>query len=130
MTTSLGPNRQIVLKSLVHGEPTPEHFGQIVAPIPQPGVGEMLVRNLYFSLEPAIRGWLEGKANYFAPVPLGGAIRGPTAGRIIRSNIAGFREGELVFGLNHWEDYSIVRQDTILLQKVDTAESSPDRPWS
>lgn len=125
MSTSLGPNRRIVLWSLVHGQPTPEHFAQIVAPVPEPGAGEMLIRNLYFSLEPAIRGWLEGKANYFPPVPLGGAIRGPTAGRILRSNVAGFEEGELVFGLNHWEDYSIVRPDTILLQKVDTEPGLP-----
>lgn len=113
-----GVNRQIVLRALVQGEPTPEHFAQVEAPIPQPAAGEMLVRNLYFSLEPAIRGWLDGKANYFPPVPIGGAIRGPTAGRILQSNVAGFHAGELVFGLNHWEDYSIVRADTVLLEKI------------
>jgi NADPH-dependent curcumin reductase CurA len=127
MTTSPGVNRQIVLRSLVKGSPAPAHFAQIEAPIPQPAAGEMLIRNLYFSLEPAIRGWIEGKANYFPPVPLGAPIRGPSVGRIIKSNIAGFREGELVLGVNHWEDYSIVTADTILLQKV---EPEPDVPIS
>lgn len=102
----------------MRGEPTAAHFAQVESAIGKPAAGEMLVRNLYFSLEPAIRGWLEGKANYFPPVPIGGAVRGPTAGRIIKSNLEGFQEGELVFGLNHWEDYSIVRADTILLEKI------------
>jgi NADPH-dependent curcumin reductase CurA len=118
MTTSPGVNRQIVLKSWVRDEPTPGHFAQIEAPVPQPAAGEMLIRNLYFSMEPGIRGWLEGTDNYLPAVPLGGAIRGLTAGRVIKSNLEGFREGELVCALNHWEDYSIVRADSILLEKM------------
>jgi NADPH-dependent curcumin reductase CurA len=125
MTISGGVNRQIVLRSWVRGEPTPAHFGQLEAPIPAPRTGELLVRNLYFSLEPAIRGWLEGKANYFPPIPLGGAIRGPTVGRIIQSNLPGFQAGELVYGLNHWEDYSIVRADTVLLEKIRPEAGTP-----
>jgi len=116
--TQRSTNRQIVLRSLVHGEPVPAHFGQIEVPIPAPAAGEVLVRNHYFSLEPAIRGWLEGKANYFPPVPIGGVIRGPTLGRVVKSDLAGFQEGEWVYGLNHWEDYSILTADTILLQKI------------
>jgi len=65
MTSSGRVNRQIVLRSLIQGEPVREHFAQVESPVPEPAAGEMLVRNLYFSLEPAIRGWLEGKANYF-----------------------------------------------------------------
>jgi NADPH-dependent curcumin reductase CurA len=94
-------------------------------PIPEPAAGEVLVRNRYFSLEPAIRGWLEGKANYFPPIPIGGVIRGPTLGRIVKSNLAGFREGEWVYGLNQWEDYSILRADTILLQKIQPEPGAP-----
>jgi len=125
MTTSGAVNRQIVLRSLIRGEPTREHFAQVETAVPEPAAGEMLVRNLYFSLEPAIRGWLEGKANYFPPVPIGGVIRGPTAGRIIRSNVVGFQVGELVFGLNRWEDYSLVRADTILLEKIHCEPGAP-----
>ena len=67
----------------------------------------MLVRNLYFSLEAAIRGWLDGKANYFEPIPLGGAIRGPSVARVVSSRLEGFSEGDIIFGLHHWEDYSL-----------------------
>jgi NADPH-dependent curcumin reductase CurA len=127
MTKMAGVNRQIVLRSLVRGEPTPAHFGQTESAIPEPAAGELLIRNLFFSLEPAIRGWLEGKANYLPPVPLGAAIRGPTAGRVVKSNLPGFTAGELVYGLNHWEDYSIVTADTILLEKV---QPEPGMPMS
>ena len=123
----MGINRQIVLRSLVRGVPTPEHFAQSEAPIPEPSEGELLVKNEYLSLEPAIRGWLEGKTDYLPPIPIDGAIRGPTLGRVLKSRLAGFQQGELVYGLNHWEDYSIVRADTLLLEKVGPV---PGRPVS
>lgn len=121
----MSENRQIILKSYVSGNPTPEHFGSIISSIPEPKEGEFLIRNLYFSLEPAIRGWLEGKANYFEPIPLDGVIRGPSVGRVIKSNMDGFSEGDIVFGINHWEDYSICDKDTILLDKLPAKEGVP-----
>ena len=87
----------------------------------------MLVRNLYFSLEAAIRGWLDGKANYFEPIPLGGAIRGPSVAKVVTSHLEGFSEGDIIFGLHHWEDYSLSDANTILLSKLDPA---PDLPLS
>jgi NADPH-dependent curcumin reductase CurA len=111
-------NRQIVLTKHCVGAPTPANFGQIETAVPEPGPGEFLVRNLYFSLEPAIRGWLEGKANYFEPIPIGGAVRGPAVGRVVKSNNPDFKPGEVVFGLAHWEDYSILNAQTILLEKL------------
>ena len=70
-------NRQVVLSAHPQGAPTPDDFALSTCEVPTPGEGQMLVRNLFFSLEAAIRGWLDGKANYFEPIPLGGAIRGP-----------------------------------------------------
>ena len=66
-------NRQVVLKAHPNGIPLPSDFDLVEGTVPTPGEGEMLVQNLYFSLEAAIRGWLDGKANYFEPIPLGGA---------------------------------------------------------
>jgi len=118
-------NRQITLVSYVKGNPASENFSMIETPVPEPGVGEFLVRNLYFSLEPAIRGWLNGKANYFEPIPLNGVVRGPSVGRVITSNNKDFKEGDIVFGLNQWEDYSICSSDTILLEKLHPKEGLP-----
>ena len=78
-------NRQVVLKRHPQGIPLPEDFDLIESTIAQPVEGQMLVRNLFFSLEAAIRGWLDGKANYFEPIPLGGAIRGPSVARVNKS---------------------------------------------
>ena len=118
-------NRQMVLKFHPHGIPLPSDFEMVEADVPNPGPGEMLVRNLYFSLEAAIRGWLDGKANYFEPIPLGGAIRGPSVARVVESNVEGFEPGEIIFGLHHWEDYSLSDANTILLSKLQPKDGIP-----
>ena len=120
-------NRQVVLKNHPNGVPLPDDFELTESSVAQPGEGQMLVRNLFFSLEAAIRGWLDGKANYFEPIPLGGAIRGPSVARVIESHLAGFEAGDLIFGLHHWEDYSLSDADTILLSKL---SPEPDIPLS
>lgn len=120
-------NRRIILHTHPDGVPKPTDFAMIEQAVPQPGPGEMLVRNRYFSMEPAIRGWLDGKDNYFAAIPLGGVIRGPTLGEVITSNHPGFKPGDHVWGLNQWEDFSILSDQTILLEKLDI---SPDIPLS
>jgi len=113
-------NRQITLLNHVQGEPTADDFGIVNGSIPEAGENQFVVQNLYFSLEPAIRGWLEGKANYFEPIELNGVIRGPTVGKVINSRHPTYRKGDIVFGLHHWEDYSLSDDNTILLEK-DTA---------
>jgi NADPH-dependent curcumin reductase CurA len=118
-------NRQVTLIKHVIGNPKIEDFAMIETPIPEPGPGQFLVRNLYFSLEPAIRGWLDGKANYFPPIPLGGVVRGPSVGRVLKSNNPDHQPGDIVFALNHWEDYSILDSDTILLQKLQPKGDTP-----
>lgn len=120
-------NRRIILRAHPNGAPKPADFAMIEEAVPQPGPGEMLVRNRYFSMEPAIRGWLDGKDNYFTAIPLGGVIRGPTLGEVITSNHPGFKAGDHVWGLTQWEDFSILSDQTILLEKLDV---SPDVPLS
>lgn len=118
-------NRQVILRAHPNGIPLPSDFDLVKGSIPTPGEGQMLVQNLYFSLEAAIRGWLDGKANYFEPIPLGGAIRGPSVARVVESNLEGFETGEIIFGLHHWEDYSLSDANTILLSKLQPREGFP-----
>ena len=114
----MATNRQIVLASFVTDAAQPENFSLSEGPIPEPAEGEFLLRNMYFSMEPAIRGWVDGKANYFEPIPIGGVIRGPSVGQVIKSRNPDFVEGEYVYALNQWEDYSICHSDAILLEKL------------
>ena len=118
-------NKQITLASYPDGVPEPGNFGLIETDIPEPEQGEFLVRNMYFSLEAAIRGWLDGEDNYFPAIPLGGVIRGPSVGEVIKSKHPDYAEGEIIFGVNHWEEYSIVDDNTILLSKMQTREGFP-----
>lgn len=118
-------NRRITLRAHPVGNPLPSDFALIEEPVPMPGPGQMRVRNLYFSMEPAIRGWLDGKDNYFQAIPLGGVIRGPSLGVVEVSNLAGFKPGDHVWGLTHWEDYSILSADTILLERLDVSWNVP-----
>ncbi|MBM12986.1 MAG: NADP-dependent oxidoreductase [Halieaceae bacterium] len=120
-------NRQVVLKSYPTGVPLPEDFELIETSVAEPGEGQMLVRNLFFSLEAAIRSWLDGIANYFEPIPLGGAIRGPSVAKVISSHLDGFESGDIIFGLHHWEDYSLSDANTALLSKL---SPEPDIPLS
>ncbi len=118
-------NRQVILKSHAEGVPTSENFGMSETEVPKPGPGQFVVRNLYFSLEAAIRSWMSGKTTYFEPIPIGGAIRGPTVGRVVESQHPDYVEGDIVWGLNHWEDYSLMDDNTILLKKLETRPGVP-----
>ena len=86
--------------------------------MPEPGVGEILVRNLYFSVEPAIRARLDGKETYMPVIGIGEPIQSPTVGRVVRSNHPGYEEGEILYGFNDWDDYVLVSDDTLLLDRL------------
>ena len=79
-------NRQITLKARPAGRVTADLFELAEAPRPSPGPGEMLIRVLYLSVDPAMRGWIAEAANYSAPVPLGGVMRSFTLGEVVESN--------------------------------------------
>jgi len=87
MTAALHPltNRRIVLAVRPSGVPQPEHFRRDDQPLGEPGEGEFLVRNLYLSVDPAQRGWVNASANYADPVPLGAVMRALAVGIVERS---------------------------------------------
>lgn len=118
-------NRQVTLESHPDGIPVKENFGMKEAEVPVPENGQLVVRNQYFSLEAAIRSWLDGKATYFEPIPLGGVVRGPTVGRVVDSRHPDYQKGDIVWGLNNWEEYSLLDDNTILLQKLKTRQDIP-----
>ena len=73
-------NRQVRLKSRQTGIPQAEHFEIVAAPVPEPADGEVLVRNFYLSVDPAMRGWVNAATNYAEPVPIGGVMRAGAVG--------------------------------------------------
>jgi hypothetical protein len=100
-------NRQWLLAARPHGMVKASDFRWHEAPIPEPGDGEVLVRVLYLSFDPAMRGWMEDRASYIPPVALGEPMRAGAVGRVVASRHPGFAAGELVQGLFGWQDYAL-----------------------
>jgi NADPH-dependent curcumin reductase CurA len=78
------------------------------SPKPVPGAGEILVRNIYLSLDPTNRIWMSDMEQYMPPVAIGDVMRGGTLGVVEQSNADGFAPGDIVLpGMGGWQDYTI-----------------------
>jgi NADPH-dependent curcumin reductase CurA len=106
-------NRQVRLKSRPSGIPQAEHFEIVEAPVPAPSDGQVLVRNIYLSVDPAMRGWVSAVGNYSDPVALGAVMRSLAVGRVEASRNSDFRPGEYVTGMFGWQDYALVDAEAI-----------------
>lgn len=100
-------NRQVVLKSRPLGIPQAEHFEIRSTALPELQTGQFLVKNLFLSKDPAMRGWVNAVANYSEPVQIGQVMRSFSAGRVVRSRHPGYPEGTLVMGLLGWQEYAV-----------------------
>jgi len=106
-------NRQVVLASRPEGVPQATHFRVVETPVPRPGPGQVLVRNRWLSVEPAMRGWVNAVANYSEPVAIGAVMRSFAAGHIIASNHPDWAVGTAVTGLFGWQDCAAVEPSAI-----------------
>jgi len=101
-------NRRIVLAAHPRGMPAPGDLRLEETPVPAPGEGEVLVRTLYLSLDPYMRGLMNPVGPAYAPaVKLGEPMVGGTVGRVVVSRSPRFRPGDLVLGRNGWQDYAV-----------------------
>lgn len=85
----------------------PSNFELRDSAAPEPGEGEFLVRNLYLSLDPAMRVWMVDQPSYIPPVAIGEVMRGASVGRVVESRNPDFASGELVLGVFGWQDYAV-----------------------
>ncbi|MBY4595220.1 MDR family NADP-dependent oxidoreductase [Ottowia caeni] len=106
-------NRQVVLKSRPLGIPQASHFDIVARPIPELAEGELLVRNDFLSVEPAMRGWVNAAANYSDAVGIGEVMRAFAAGEVVASKHAGYALGDKVMGMLGWQDYCVTSGDPI-----------------
>ncbi len=113
-------NRQVRLRSRPEAIPQAEHFEIVNAPVPEPGSGQVLVRNIFLSVEPAMRGWVSAVANYSEPVAIGAVMRSFAAGRVVASRDPAWPEGSAVTGLFGWQDYAVVDATAIQRRIEDT----------
>ncbi|EGQ7996486.1 NADP-dependent oxidoreductase [Vibrio vulnificus] len=100
-------NRQIVLASRPVGAPTAENFALKQGDIPTPAQGEMLLRSVYLSLDPYMRGRMSDAKSYAEPVGIDEVMVGGTVCQVEVSNHAEFEVGEWVLAYTGWQDYAI-----------------------
>ena len=115
-----GVNRQVRLKSRPSGIPQAEHFEIAEDSVPEPREGQVLVRNIFLSVEPAMRGWVSAVANYSEPVPIGGVMRSFAAGKVVQSKHPDFRPDDYVTGMLGWQDYAAVDAKVIERKVTET----------
>ncbi|HTJ25720.1 MAG TPA: NADP-dependent oxidoreductase [Candidatus Limnocylindria bacterium] len=100
-------NRRIVLAGRPQGAPEPSHFRLESAPVPEPGEGQALLRTLYLSLDPYMRGRMSDRPSYRPPVALGEVMVGGTVSRVVASRHDGFAVGDVVLGFDGWQEYAL-----------------------
>jgi NADPH-dependent curcumin reductase CurA len=97
-----------------------EHFQLAEEPLPEPREGEALVKILYVSLDPAMRGWMNEGRSYVPPVAIGEVMRAATVGRVIDSRSEALRTGDHVSGWLGVQEYAAVDAGALLKVDPDT----------
>jgi NADPH-dependent curcumin reductase CurA len=100
-------NRRIVLASRPDGAPTPENFRLEQVPVAEPAAGQVLLRTVYLSLDPYMRGRMNDAKSYAAPVALGEVMGAGTVSRVEASKHPGYQVGDWVLGYSGWQDYAL-----------------------
>src|SRR5689334_18876628 len=105
MTTT--QNRQWRLASRPSGMVSDDNFNLVESPVPSlEKDGQVLVRNVYLSIDPTQRGWI-ARDSYLPAVRIGDVMRSGTGGRVVESRHPGFAPGDLVTGALGWQDYAV-----------------------
>ena len=110
-------NRRILLEARPVGLPKETDFRLEEAPLPRPGAGEFLVRTLFLSIDPYMRGRIDDKPSYAPPVPLGDVMIGGVVGEVVESDHPDFAPGDIVEGRIGWQAYGV--SDGEGMRKVD-----------
>ena len=107
MPQSATVNRRIVLNARPVGAPTAADFRMESRAVPTPLAGQVLLRTLYLSLDPYMRGRMSDGPSYAAPVAIGDVMVGGTVSRVEVSRHSDFKVGDLVLGYLGWQDYAL-----------------------
>ena len=111
-------NHQVRLAARPVGLPKRTDWEFTDAAVPEPREGEVVVRALYLSLDPAMRGWMNEGKSYIAPVGIGEVMRAGGVGTVVASNHPGFAAGDHVLGTLGIQEYAAL--DGARLTKVDS----------
>lgn len=116
-------NRRIILADRPHGAPTNANFALEQSPIPTPQTGQVLLRTLYLSLDPYMRGRMSDAPSYASSVGVGETMVGGTISQVENSEHPDYKKGDLVVSYNGWQDYAL--SDGAGLIKLDANMKQP-----
>ena len=118
-------NKQIKLAKRPEGLPKPETWTLEENSLREINEGEILIKNYFLSLDPAMRGWINSSRSYIPPVQIGEVMRAGTVGEIIKSKNKSFELGTFVSGWGGVQEFTI--SDGLGFYKVDVKKSPPER---
>ncbi|MEJ8325580.1 NADP-dependent oxidoreductase [Kosakonia sacchari] len=119
-------NRRWVLASRPHGAPVADNFRLEEDDIATPGEGQVLLRTVFLSLDPYMRGRMSDAPSYSPPVKIGEVMCGATVSRVVKSQHPDFAEGDWVLGYSGWQDYDISGGEGL----VKLGDNPPHPSWS
>jgi NADPH-dependent curcumin reductase CurA len=111
-------NQAVILRSRPTGIVQAEHFAIEDVPVAAPEEGQIFVRNIFLSVEPAMRGWIADAGNYSDPVPIGSVMRALAVGHVTTSRSL------RMHGLDSWRRYGEHSADRALSANIPTASGS------
>ena len=106
-------NHQVRLASRPSGLPTAANWSFTEEPVAAPGPGGVLVKSLYLSLDPAMRGWMNEGKSYIPPVEIGAVMRAGGVGQVVASNNPAFAVGDYVNAGLDVQEYCLITQENI-----------------
>ena len=112
-------SREIRLKARPVGEPKPSDFELATTDVRQPGDGEVLVRNIWMSVDPYMRGRMMDRESYVPPFQIGEALQGGAIGQVVASKSPKLAVGDYVQSMLGWREYALAKAE--VFQKVDPA---------
>ncbi|MDG0797825.1 NADP-dependent oxidoreductase [Pectobacterium punjabense] len=98
-------NRRVVLAQRPHGAPTPENFRLEQQAVPAVETGQVLLRTVFLSLDPYMRGRMSDAPSYAKPVELNDVMVGGTISRVAESKHPDYQAGDWVLSYSGWQDY-------------------------
>ena len=110
---------QVRLAKRPTGEPTAENFDIGEVSLPALADGQILVRVIWLSLDPYMRGRMDDSRSYAKPVAIGDVMQGGTVAQVTESRHAGFAEGDFVLGMFGWQSHAV--SDGTGVRKLDPA---------
>lgn len=116
-------NQQFILKSRPHGAPTQENLSVETTQLPALAEGEVLLRTIYLSLDPYMRGRMSDAKSYADPVEVGDVMVGATVCQVEKSQNSEFTQGEWVLAYTGWQQYAISNGEGLM--KLGESPSNP-----